>query len=290
VTRPLDSGQLIDPVRADEGAFAELAALRADRVAARNQIEGDRDRRRRLQIALVVSLILHGLLYLGIRQWTKLHWDTSAETEVIHLRLIAPEPDSPLPLDAQSLPAMPDRSPVTSAPSPLRANSPVPPMPDKPKLPVPMQASVSAPATSTIAPANADAPVASGIFDKQGRVILPAAPGDDPAVFGSRQHTPEYSPNPMAHESPLPYKTTPFDRYWKPDGETLLGEWVRKASKETTYDTIHGTRITCKAFLFLMACGWGPTPRVTIEELKAMRETPPAPRNSADDPYLPPVP
>ncbi|MEP6880881.1 MAG: hypothetical protein ABI866_02755, partial [Dokdonella sp.] len=99
-----------------------------------------------------------------------------------------------------------------------------------------------------------------------------------------------YTPNPMAHQSPLPYQATPFDRYWKPDGETLLGEWVRKASKEASHDTKYGTRVTCKAFLFLMACGWGPTPRVSIEELKAMRADPPAPRNSADDPWVPPIP
>jgi hypothetical protein len=290
VTAPFDSEQLIDPVSVDDHAFAELAAFRAGRSHARMHIEGDSDRRKRLRIALVISLILHGLLYLGIRQWTKLHWDTSAETQVIHLRLIAPEPDSPLPIAVQPLPAAPDPGPVMPTPSELSVDRPVPRIPDRPQLPVPAQPSVSPLASDAITPTLSDATIATGIFDKHGNVILPAAPDDDPAVFGSRKRTPEYSPNPMAHASPLPYKKTPFDKYWKPDGETLLGEWVRKASKETTYDTIHGTRITCKAFLFLMACGWGPTPRVTIEELKAMRETPPAPRNSADDPYLPPVP
>jgi hypothetical protein len=282
VTAPLDSGPLIDPVSVDERAFAEFVAQRAYRSDTRRLADGDGERRQRWWLALVVSLILHGLLYLGIRHWTLLHQDTSADTQVIHLRLIAPEPDSPLPIDVQPLPAKPDQGPLTPAPSQLPDRFPAPQIPSEP------QSSVPALISNAITPAKSETAAAKGIFDKQGRVILPAAAGDDPAVFGSRKHTPEYAPNPMAHASPLPYKETPFDKYWKPDGETLLGEWVRKASKETTYDTIHGTRITCKAFLFMMACGWGPTPRVTIEELKAMRESPPLPRHSADDPYVQP--
>ena len=120
--------------------------------------------------------------------------------------------------------------------------------------------------------------------------MMPATAVDDPALFGARKPLAEFRSNPMSHESPLPYQPTRFDRYWKPDDETLLGEWVRKASKESSYDTKYGTRINCKAFLFLMTCGWGPTPRVSIEELKEMRANPPAPRTSADDPYLPPIP
>jgi hypothetical protein len=286
VTAPLDSEPLIDSVIENERAFAEFVALRAYRSDLRKQVEGDSDRRKRLQIALVVSLILHGLLYLGVRQWTLLHRENAADTQVIQLRLIEPVADIPLPLDVPPPPPSvePARDPTTPTTSQLPAIAPAPPMPVKPPSPP-----VSPLVSNAITPANPDANAATGIFDKEGRVILPAAAEDDPAVFGSRKHTPEFSPNPMAHPSPLPYKATPFDRYWKPDGETLLGEWVRKASKETVYDTKHGTRITCKAFLFMMACGWGPTPRVTIEELKAMRENPPLPRHSADDPYVQPV-
>ena len=92
----------------------------------------------------------------------------------------------------------------------------------------------------------------------------------------------------MAHLAPLPYKPTPFDRYWKPDDETLLGEWVRKATRKTVYDTAAERASPAKPSCSSAACGWGPTPRVSIEELKAMRVAPPMPRNSADDPYLQP--
>jgi hypothetical protein len=123
------------------------------------------------------------------------------------------------------------------------------------------------------------------IFKRDGSVDLPDAPENtDPAAFGSRAHVAPYTPNPMSHHSLLPYEPTMFERDWAPLNETLLGEWVREATKETSWDTQGGTRFTCTAFLFFGGCAWGPTPRVSIEELKRMRADPPMPRPLPSDP------
>ena len=273
----------MDESSESQHAFVAFIAARACRADGRSQ--ADLDRRKRYRLALVISLIVHGMLYFGIRHWSLLHRDVTADSTVIHLRLIdGPSVEPPREIVRASSPAQPavaaheKKSAVVPTPLSVRQSGT---LFAEPINPVDVSNAVPAKVESIDS--------VSAIFDQRGRVILPAAVTDDPAVFGSRKHAP-FTPNPMAHQSPLPYKATPFDRYWKPDGETLLGEWVRKASKEASYDTKYGTRVTCKAFLFLMACGWGPTPRVSIEELKAMRADPPAPRNSADDPWIPPIP
>jgi hypothetical protein len=127
------------------------------------------------------------------------------------------------------------------------------------------------------------------VFDSEGRVRLPdIAVVDAPRMLGQATQRDAAEPDPMRHQSPLPFEPTRFDRDWVSDDETLLGEWVRRLSKESSYDTKYGTRISCKAFLFLMACGWGPTPRVSIEELKGMRANPPLPRSTLEDPFVEP--
>lgn len=268
----------------EQREFVAFIASRADRADALKQ--DDLDRRKRIWLALIVSLIVHGLLYLGIRQWSLLHRVDSADFSVLHLRLIDTPSTAPPPAVVHaSSPQV--QSVLENAQKPELVESRVAPAVAPPAA-VPAEPIIPARVPHAASATKASADALAAIFDHHGRVVLPDAVADDPAIFGSRKHALEYTENPMAHQSPLAYKSTSFDRYWTPDGETLLGEWVRKASKTSSHDTKHGTRITCGAFLFLISCGWGPTPRVSIEELKAMRAEPPAPRHSADDPYVQP--
>lgn len=265
--------------------FAEFPALRAYRSGANNQ--ADIDTSKRLRMALVASLLVHVLLYLGVSHWSLLQQDDSPESSVIQMRLIDESNNTKL---GEVPPAPLPERPQAETPSNVVASVPI-----ATKRTQPSERLDSVPVQASRIPVDEEPDQEQmdslpELFDKQGRVVMPAIAADDPAAFGARKPAPDYRPDPMSHESPLPYQPTRFDRDWKPDGETLLGEWVRKLSKESSYDTKYGTRVTCKAFLFLMACGWGPAPRMSIEELRAMRADPPAPRNSADDPYLAPIP
>ncbi len=258
-----------------------LAARRASVARLRRSGSGTGDdARRRLRLALAAALALHVLFFLGLRSSTQLHFDVPPETDVIHLRLIDAQP--------ARAPAAPPSVPLPPAPMPVAGHGHAGKPPPSSATPVPV-APVAAPAR----PAERnDIRALAGpldLLDRDGSALLPEQAGDEtPAKFGLRPRSKSFARDPMVHQSPLPYVATPFDRYWVADDETLLDEWVRKASRQTTYDTVHGTRITCQFFLFLSACGWGPIPRVSIEELKAMRVSPPLPRNSADDPYVPP--
>ncbi|SFN20211.1 hypothetical protein [Dokdonella immobilis] len=259
-----------------------LAAWRA-RLLALRHTQGIRDRheRRRLRWALLIAILCQVVFVIGLRHWMRWQVGATEEFRVIHLRLIDP-PVEPAPAPQ----ARPEPVSPAEVSAPPRARSE--PMTQSAGMP-PEVASESRPQPAVVANSIATQPVrpVPGVFDRSGRVLLPKESGvGDPARFAAKVPEKTWRPDPMAHLSPLPYKPTPFDKYWKPADETLLGEWVRKATRKSVHDTRGGTRITCEAFLFFSACGWGPTPRVSIEELKAMRVVPPMPRRSADDPYL----
>jgi len=262
---------------------AALAAWRARAFALRHA-RGIRDRQERLRLrwALAIAIVCQVLFFFGLQQWTRPHFEVPEEVRVIHLRLIDP-PSEPAP--APQAPPEPLAPTEVSAPPRVRIEPAIRPA-ARPREAAPESRHESVAAESNAKPSASPVP---GVFDRSGRVLLPQENAVGDAERFAAQAPPEdYRPDPMAHLAPLPYKPTRFDKYWKPDDETLLGEWVRKATRKTVYDTRGGTRITCEAFLFFSACGWGPTPRVTIEELKAMRVVPPMPRNSADDPYQQP--
>lgn len=266
--------------------FIAAIGARTGRSVARSP--DDAYRHRRFLLAIVASLVAHGLFYFGIRHWSHQPHDVAVESPAIQLRLIDASPIRAQREDARVSSLTPQSpapgtrvsvvAPILASASAARSD----PLPAVAPGPVRIQESVSA--------VEQGVGVTMAIFDRQGRVIVPAASAEDPHKFGVRNRDSSFESRPMEHQSPLAYQPTRFDRYWKPDGETLLDEWVGKLSKEVSHDTKHGTRISCGAFLFLISCGWGHTPRVTIEELKAMRANPPAPRSNADDPYLPPIP
>ncbi len=220
-----------------------------------------------------IAIGLHILIVLGLREWMRVQTSmpvAAAVETVMELRLID--------------------VPVAQQPPP---SAPTAPMPTSQQVPVatrnPTSAAASAAAAvaqtlssmTAAAPEEADAPSDVRLFRSDGSVFLPIEQGDpDPAAFGSRRKDAPFAVNPMTHRSPLPYTPTMFERDWDPhDDELMPLEWLKSAMVEKSWrkswDTRGGTRITCEFLLILGGCGWGPSPRVTIEELKRMRADPP---------------
>ncbi|MBN8480420.1 MAG: hypothetical protein J0L88_02395 [Xanthomonadales bacterium] len=251
----------------------------------------DGEARRRLLFSLAIAVLVHGVLALVLLQVTRVRRIAPVhDAPAIRLRLI----ERPAPEQAQA--AAPVRAGDTvQGDASTRQAAPrmqVPKRPREPNEPLEARTSTAAAArTRTPAAAEAAAQTAAlplRVFNRDGSVNLPDADSTavaaDPTAFGRRQRTPAYTPDPMAHRSPLPYEPTRFERDWAPRDESLLGEWLRRSTRTTSRDTRGGTRITCSAFLFFGGCGWGPAPRVTIEELKRMRADPPLPRPSPPRP------
>ncbi len=257
------------------------------------QSRDELEARRRLLVSLAVAVLVHGALLVVLLQVSRVRRMVPVEQgPAIRLRLIdarAAEPaqaEPPAHAADTVPPAAPARESVPHAPTPKRGSG-------SHKAPEPSMATTAASITRAPAPAEpTPSPMLPTpplhVFNRDGSVNLPDAEGEaaagDPAAFGRRARVPAYTPDPMAHRSPLPYEPTRFERDWTPQGESLLGEWVSRATVTKTWDTAGGTRITCSSFLFFGGCAWGPAPRVTIEELKRMRADPPMPRPS---PLLP---
>ena len=257
----------------------------------------DESERRRLVFSMAVALLVHAGLFVALLQWSRARPAGRVEQEpALQLRLIAepvPVHEVQEPVVAPASPVSPPRAPAApkapaQARDDIRSLSPAP-QPARPaaSAPIPMPAA-EAPSAPVVEAATGVEP-SLHLFERDGSIVLPdpdSAPGD-PAAFGSRARVPAYTPNPMVHRSPLPYEPTRFEGYWAPADENLLGEWMRRATFTRSWDTRYGTRITCSVFVLFGGCGWGHTPRVSIEELRRMRVEPPMPRPS---PLLPAVP
>jgi hypothetical protein len=117
------------------------------------------------------------------------------------------------------------------------------------------------------------------LFGRDGAVRLPDSVPDQ-RTFGT--------PNgkPLAHENPVPYEETRFDRMMPSVRESLGDEVMRRTTYTRTWTTRSGTRIQCGTSLLMAGlgfCGWGVAPRATADELRAMRADPPMPKTPKDD-------
>jgi hypothetical protein len=258
-------------------------------------------------VSLAFAVVVHAVLLAALLHWTRVRPSPPRERAELEVRLIGSplitRPGAtPQPAPTSTPPHVPEASPRRSpsqAPDIARTIAPAV-TPSSPPSDVPRAAprvevetrSIVAPSPDVAStPTTADTPTLR-LFHRDGSIDLPDGDTEagDPAAFGSRKRVAPYSPDPMVHRSPLPYEPTMFERVWAPRDESLLGEWVRNATRSKSWDTQGGTRISCSAFLFFGGCGWGPTPRVSIEELKRMRADPPMPRPApllpepADDP------
>jgi len=153
---------------------------------------------------------------------------------------------------------------------PAVANAPLLP------LPAPLQrqprARVAPPREHEAVPAER----APRLFGLDGHILLPdehAAKNAPNALSPNIPHG-----DPFARANPVPYEATRFDKYFPDVRESLGGEIVRKTTVVYSWRTPWGTVWECKSSLILLGiggCTWGPAPRLTIEELKALRADPP---------------
>lgn len=268
---------------------AEIQEWATAPVTYRKVLHSDtRPARSRFVVALLLALLLHALLFVLIADLMRPRSEVLQPHQVIQLRLI-------------------DDSAPESAPQQIASPMPEPepePAPSKPihdQAPVLVPAPIAAPPPAVVASVETqpDSPITAvsdnviaepgratteKIFRRDGSIVLPDPEGSRAITnFDSTRKIAPFTPNPMAHPSPLPYEPTMFEKDWAPLDETQLGAFVRKATATKSWDTEGGTRITCTSFLLFGGCGWGPAPRVTIEELKRMRVNPPMPRPLPSD-------
>lgn len=261
----------------------------------RRQSRDEVEARRRLLVSFAVAVLVHGALLVVLLQASRArHAPPIEQGPAIRLRLIdarAAEPaQAEPPAHADTAPqAAPAHGAAPRTPAPKRDSGPAKRQESGSVITTAADTPKPVPDETAPAPAIVSSPLR--VFNLDGSVTLPDVEGEaaaaDPAAFGRRARASAYAPDPMAHRSPLPYEPTRFERDWTPQGESLLGEWVSRATVTKTWDTAGGTRITCSSFLFFGGCAWGPAPRVTIEELKRMRADPPMPRPSPLQPQAP---
>lgn len=250
----------------------------------------------RVVIAWAAAFGVHGMLLMLIQQ---LPWLPSKPLQRHHgdalqVRLIAPSPRAVEPVDnapasSTLLPAMDravDAKPATgraggtpTAETASVAATRVNALPES--VPPPTSATVAA--TLLGEALRSDAPRKPRLLAIDGRPYLPdvdVAAAAAAARFPDKPRKPAAGArDPFSHRSTVPYVATKFDRYWVPDGETLVDTLLRKATKKAT-GVVGGIQFECQWILVVAGCSWGAMQRVTIDELKAMRADVPMPRRT----------
>ena len=197
-------------------------------------------------------------------------FDAGMRTELRRLRALAPD----VPIQVELL-SEPEPSPLVEVPvePPTTRTTP------RDRRARPVEAPSPPAVTGTQEPV-APQPAPLQLFGQDGAVRLPESAAGDRKSFG----VPEGKP--LAHENPLPYDATRFDRMAPSVRESLGDEIVRRTTYTHTWTTRSGTRIQCATSLLMAGlglCGWGVAPRATAEELRAMRADPPMPKAPKDD-------
>ena len=228
----------------------------------------DRQERRRLHLAALAAVLFHVVIYFVLRALTLPNPIGMFDETALQVRLIDPSADAPV--------AVPPTRPMAVEPA-VRAKVDGMSGHLRPALSNNAIADVAnRAATVTSAPTPVGVPE---LFDDSGRVVLPEAGFvKDSDTFVTTGRVPEFAANPLDHLEALPFRPTRFNRRWVPERETLAGTFVRKGTFEKHWDTRGGNRIQCVLVVIFPACMWGWAPRVTIEELKAMRAELPPPR------------
>ena len=203
----------------------------------------------RAEVALVLAatLLLHALAMIGASYNMRVRPMAAAPTvqrHVIQVELIERSPAAaPSPPPPQKLPDMQVRAPGRPATETRSAPEPVaPPPPPVQEAPNPKAA-------------------AAELFDRRGRVILPAG------AASSGSGTPEYQAGilhsdskPAEPQSPIKYKPTRFEKDWAPANENVLQKAVRKTLIEGTVMKLPGgVRVKCALSPLALAGGCGLT-------------------------------
>jgi hypothetical protein len=213
-------------------------------------------------IALLIVVLVHAFLAWFAHRAMQLReaarWERDSAIEV---RFIEPEPRVAVPEVVPAVPAPPvsanTADPIAPSPPPradnamsarfIEADEPAPPPPIK-------------------------------LFNSDGSLRL-----SQDIVDGQRPPEPQYRPRNtepaplMAHESPLPYESTRFNRAWVPDGENLGQKIIRKFPLAAL--VLGGELMPkCKVYSIAKGCEDQPQPQVGIDYV---------PDDISEDPGMP---
>ncbi len=219
-------------------------------------------------VVLLIVVLMHALLAWFAHRAMQLREAARLEREsAIEVRFIEPEPvDAP-----------PTSVPEASAP----AISSAPQAADiAPMIATPAPADTAMSARFIEPDEPAPPPPAMKLFNSDGSLRL-----SQELIDGPRPVEPDYKPRDtrpsplMAHESPLPYESTRFNRAWVPDGENLGQKIIRKFPLAGIL--LSGELMPkCKMNSIAKECEDQPVPQVGIDYVPDdISEDPGMPRN-----------
>jgi hypothetical protein len=221
--------------------------------------------RRRLWVALTIALLLHvffiSFVWYEMKPRGALAQPVAAQAEsAIQVRFI-----------------MRSTGPVQPVPPPVLPPPPPPPRPSrepvsKNAMTLHMPGPAPAPAATTQPPPT-PAPV---LFDRTGRIILPANVSTAPSAPAADyvQRGPQGDTQIMHDHDPIKYKATKLDPYWRKSTNAVddaLHKLVEKTTVTKTIQLPKGIRIHCGISLAALAGGCGGDP------------PPPPPSNEGDE-------
>jgi hypothetical protein len=219
---------------------------------------------RLLWVALTIALLLHALFVTVL--WYEMKPGLQARTpqlvqvdNAIQVRFISHRTGAP--------PAPPPMAVPPPPPLPKPSHEPVSKNAMTVHLPTPAPAPQPAPATSTAQPM---------LFDRTGRIILPANASSAPAAPAPDyvQRGPQGDTQIMHDRDPIKYKPTKLDPYWRKSTNAVDDALQKVVEKTTVTKTIQlpkGIRIHCGISIAALAGGCGGEP------------PPPPPSNDGDE-------
>jgi hypothetical protein len=220
--------------------------------------------RRRLWVAAIIALLLHvffvSFVWYQMKPRGRLAQAVPVQVEsAIQVRFImrssAPAKAVPPPVLPPPPPPRPSREPLSKNAIALRIPGPTP-----------------APAATTQPPPT-PAPV---LFDRTGRIILPANASSAPPAPSADyvQRAPQGDTQIMHDQNPVKYKPTKLDPYWRKSTNAVddaLQKLVEKTTVTKTIQLPKGIRIHCGISLAALSGGCGGEP------------PPPPPSNDGDE-------
>ncbi|RDD80601.1 hypothetical protein DVJ77_16230 [Dyella tabacisoli] len=203
--------------------------------------------RRRLWLGLGIAFLLHGLFV----------WVTWYE-----MKLLPSSPEGHRRMDdALQVRLIPRR--LQTAPPPI---APPPAVAIQQHVVVRPAAVREAPAKNAMTVSMPGGPVtpptpAPALFDKSGQVLLPAAAASTAPAYVTRSPEADGDMQVMHHSDPVKYKSTRFEQYFPPPGESLGNAAMRHVVETVTkpHDVAlpHGVHLKCT---FLTGCQDPPPP------------------------------
>jgi hypothetical protein len=155
----------------------------------------------------------------------------------------------PPPEDAPELAPELAPTPVPTDPATVPAPRREPPA----DLPAPTVATRAPRAVTTASPT----PARIVLFDTDGSLRVPEGVLDaGPEPVASYIPVPRDAAPWEQRIDPMVYEPTAFEEIWKPDQESLMGEFFRRSTVTKTFKTPWGTKVTCSWVLIVGGCGW----------------------------------